>query len=263
MDTLINNFLINHPEHAARIVHSAPHETMLSIIQKYPKHIERLVSNLSPSYVANAFKVFPDAAVNQICSNIRPPYIATILRQLDDNYCHQILNSLDRHPRKAVEELLKYGPSQVGYYLEKTELLLLDNLPVHDAIDMIEQTELLTQPIFVIDNNYRFLGKVDIFSLIKSRKKQDISIRQITNKRVTAFKASTEIQNISNHPEWEKNRSIPVVGRANNFLGVISKVILSTETVEKQSEKTVSTTLDEYIYFSEMLWRILKRFWGH
>ena len=161
MNALIDCFIQKHPEHAARILNTATAETVLSIFEEHPEHLEDLICNMSPTFIAKAFQVYPKTTVSALCTNISPPYLATILRHWDKLKRNEIIDELQPVQKKAIKELLNYSPAQVGYYLENTELVLSETLTAKDAIEIIEQTDSLTQPIYVVDTQYHLIGTIE------------------------------------------------------------------------------------------------------
>tara|TARA_R110002110_G_scaffold404606_1_gene623100 strand:- start:116135 stop:116932 length:798 start_codon:yes stop_codon:yes gene_type:complete len=262
MSLLVDNFLSRYPEHAARILHSTSEDVFLSFMMSNLECVEKIVSNMSPSYMARAFEQYSSDAIGTICSKISETYIATIFRNVKIEKRNHILDCLEPTKKKLVSELLKYSTKQIGYYLRSTEVVLSENLSAPDAVSVIESLSKLHSPIYVVDSNYSLKGTLNLFSLLKVRDDSHITIKTIVDKRVRSFKASIPLQNISNHPFWEDNKMIPVVGKTNSFLGIISKDSISRHVEVTKEPKETRSSLNEYIYFSELLWNGLQKFWG-
>lgn len=262
MDVLLENFLNHHPDHAARMLGAASSNTFLDLAQDYPESVEKIISNLSPSYVAKVFEEDLERAVELICPQIRATYIATILRLIPFHKRDNILSALEPEKNKAASELLQYTSLQVGYYLEKTELVLNENITPQAAIQAIENITTLQHPIYVVGSNYTLKGALDLFKLIKMRDESKSSLKMAINKKIISVKGSTALRNIISHPGWDTNTIFPVVGQSHCLLGVISKSAISFCQEEMNETDNPRTSLNEYIYFSELLWRGLQKFWG-
>ena len=183
MSVLVESFLTKHPEHAARILNTASEEMFLSLMTSNPDCLERIVSNMSPSYMAHTFERYPDVSAEMICSKVSAPFIATILRYVNKEKRSHILDALDTSKKQSVSELLHYSTKQIGYYLQHTELVLSENLTAADAIVTIGSIPKLQHPIYIVDSNYHLKGTLDLFSLIKYWQDDSVAIKNIINKK--------------------------------------------------------------------------------
>lgn len=260
MDILVDKYLDNHPEHAARLLCTVSESAFLKVIQTYPNYLDKIISHMPPTYMAQAFDTYSQSAIKMICNKISANHVACILKLSPQKKQTTILDLLDNKKKKAVKELLDYTPDQIGFYAQSVALVLSENLLINDALNEIDKLNTLDSPIFVVDSNYHLIGSIDLFMLIKKRKRNG-TLQDVTHKNIYPIKASTPLQNIAAHPAWEKTNLIPVVGKTDLFLGVIPQNNLSTNVIANYDEKELSA-LNGYILFSEILWNGLQRFWG-
>jgi Mg/Co/Ni transporter MgtE len=262
MDILIEGFIEKHPEHAARILESASKVDFLQIIESSKLNLENIISHISPTYMAHVFEIGESEAIIEICSELDDSLIATILRYVSESKLMIILQSFDAIKMRRIQELIHYNVNQIGYHIENVDLILSINASVQSAIESVETLKSYRYPIYVVDEKYSPCGTLDLVSLLKQRSSQNSTICQLIKKDTFAFKASTPLENVRTHPAWENNRVIPIVGRSNFFLGVVSKNIISAGFRESLPENLNKNAIDEYIYFSEVLWAGLQKFWG-
>lgn len=262
MDTLIEGFIDKHTEHAARILESASEEAFLEVIDSAKINLANIIPHISPTYMARVFEKGDPKSIAAICSKLDDNLIATILRYLSEDKLMVIIQSFDPIKMRRIKELIHYNMSQIGYHIENVDLILSINTSIPIAIEAIEALKSYRYPIYVVDENYTPCGTLDLVALLKKRSSQSSTIRQSIKEDSFAFKASTPLENVRSHPAWENNRVIPIVGRSNFFLGVISKNILSAGFRESLPEHVQKNAIDEYIYFSEVLWAGLQKFWG-
>ncbi|MAZ44072.1 MAG: hypothetical protein CMF48_02695 [Legionellales bacterium] len=262
MNSLVCKFLDNHPEHAARLASSFSIVDFVEFSECYSDKIKKVIMATPPSYMAQVFDADAEKAIVLYCPLLEPVTISTILRFSKKKTRSAVLNSFTEETRQLVEELLVYSSDQLGHHVITPEIVLLEHMPINAALEAIDKLNDMKRPVYVLDNEYRLKGQLNVFKLIKNRFHSSMTVKDITDSSIQSLKASISIKNVYSLRRWNENQFFPVVGKGDTFLGMICKSSLSITPEPEALLISTKGSLSEYIDFSEILWSGLNRFWG-
>lgn len=261
MHEFIKSYITVYPEKAARFLESTTPEVAMHIFTEFEDMQESMIQSLSPSFMIKLLKSEHKDFFVKLLSMTSSNILVTTIKPLDKSLQLAILEQLSDSNRLKVEELLRYGIEQVGYYLEDYKVVLNENSSVSQALDAIDNLK-ESGIIFVVSKSGEYLGIIDLCGLIKKRHNTTDSIQSLTKKKGLCIKASTPIKNIIHHSAWLRNETIPVLSKTNCLLGVMSRKKIKNQIQKVQDAPLTEISSDKIFYAYDAVWEGLQKFWG-
>lgn len=260
MQDLIHKHFNLYPDRAARIIESCDPKLSLEILQIYPVNTAEILRCLSPVTMLQLLDHDESNSLLSILRALNVNILATLLKPLHKAKQKVILSALPSEKRTTIEELIQYDMTEVGYFVEDYGVVLNEKASVAMALMTIENMQ-TSLPIFIVSVQGQYLGTLDYAKLIKYRSDENKEIQSLVSTSGFSVKASTPLKNIINHTAWAKNEMIPVVGKTNCLLGVVSKNKIKYHASRLKSPQIQEIPSDKLIKVYDSMWGGLQKFW--
>lgn len=171
----------------------------------------------------------------------------------------EVINLMKKSDRQIITRLLQYDEESAGGIMTTAYIALHDDLTVAKGLEKIRQigprTEVI-ETIYVTNKQRQLIGSADLRDFLTSPK--DRLIRSITDPHVISVTPETDQEEVARQVSKYDLKSIPVVSRTGQILGIITvddiidvivdeynEDILQMSGVSK--EENLDTTLGESI----------------
>ncbi len=261
MDLLLHQYIKNHPQQAARVLETCSVEEFLHFSQESNVEIGAVLPYISSSYLSKLLESGETTEIIDIVRTLPDMQVATLLKHVSEAKRASVLSKITGPRLTTIQRLIEFNETQVGFYVQKPKVVLVENNTISQALafmDALSENEL---PIFVVNVQYQLLGTLNLVKLIQRRGDLEQKLLHSFSSKILTISASSPIESIKRHKAWQQYKSIAIIGRDNHFLGIISKDILRQKMVTPLKEQSKSS-VEEYFFFSEMIWNGLNKFWG-
>jgi len=148
-----------------------------------------------------------------------------MLRHLPEPRRSRLVEGLPTATAIAARLLLGYPEDTVGAWADPQVVALSPTLSAQVAIDRVRaESEGEAQAVYVVGEDQRFLGVVDLASLLRAPDWRSIELL-VSPPRAT-LSAVMSLQAAAGHPAWAQATELPVVARGNRLIGVLRLSVL-------------------------------------
>lgn len=230
-------------------VHPADIASFLSELSE--DHAKKLFIALPGSLSCQVFREFsePMQAIALTClddmqridalSCLSADELTDLFESLSDEDLKKYLNLLHKNDREKVLALLQFNPDSAGGIMDTDVLPLIDDFTVHKSIQLLQRLELphdLHRKMFVVDQEKRLVGYIFLEDLVLQKPQTRISTFMRPNELIAHAEEDQEA--VAQKMVHYNLSIIPVVGRNNFFLGVITSSTL-VDVIEEESAEDV------------------------
>jgi len=153
-----------------------------------------------------------------------------VLRHVSEPRRSRLVEGLPTATAIAARLLLGYPEDSVGAWVDPQVVTLAPSLHAHDAFTRVRGEESEAEEVYVVAEDQRLLGVVDLASLVRApewRRLEDLMHRPAaTLPAVMPLRAAAELA------AWHQATELPVVARGERLIGVLRHSVL-TETLAK------------------------------
>ena len=258
---LVSDFLKENPNHMVAVLEAS--ETQCFFLNHYATlpELEAIIPLLSITYLKKIFTASNPIQLEYLVNKINPYTLGAIVKTLSGKLKKRVVELIPNKHINIMNEALSYHDQQLGYYIKSADLVLSLSTPINLVFEEIDKLNFLIEQIIVVDSEYRFYGVVDLISLIKSRKLKNSNLKHAVKKKVMTLKASLPVKEVTLNPAWLSENAIPVVGKSNLFLGVVSKKLLADKIKPYFVKSSQHDIFEEYLFFSEYIWKKIHQNW--
>lgn len=187
--------------------------------------------------------------------------LTDLFENLSDADLKHYLNLLHKNDREKVLDLLKFNPESAGGVMDTDALALNDDLTVHKSIQLLQRLEVdqeIHRQIFIINSEKRLVGHILLEDLVIQKPQRLLS--SISRKNIYVAQADDDQETVANKMVHYNLSIVPVVGKDNFFLGVITSQTL-VDIIEEESAENVyrmsAMTPVKGTYFDVSFFRLL------
>lgn len=261
MDTLLDHFFDRHPQKVAELLESCSADELIEFANQIDAEHGAFLPYLSSEKARFLLEQVPSENIRSIVNALPDTQLASIVKHLPIEKRSNILQKLSENRAARINRLLDFNDTQVGYYAQKPKLVLFEHNTVSQALNIFSNLNEKDLPIYLVNTEYQFVGAVNIVKLIKARDQNNLNLKNIKTTQINSVSGSSPLEAILEQFKTEKSKSIVVTGKNDLFLGVISINVLK-QRAHIPSRERKKSAVEEYLYFSEMLWSGLGKFWG-
>ncbi len=261
MDKLASHFCQSHPQQAASLIDTLNKDELIELISELDADSVGILTYVSPMKLVELLSLAPQTMIDFILEAISDRQLSTLLNLMDSESKQSTINHLASERQFRINRMIEYHNNQIGFYVQKPKMVLTENHTVGQLLDALVDVRESDLPAYVIDQDYRLIGTVDTLKLIHARGQTELTIGNVVHRKTRTLSAQSPIESVLEQSFWNGTDGIAIVGQQNQFLGILSKDILKHRAFIHQ-QPDVSSPADEFIYFSEMLWSGLNKFWG-
>ena len=187
--------------------------------------------------------------------------VTDLLEQLSDEDFKHYHKLLHKKSRQQVLSLLQFHPESAGGIMDIEVITLVKDFTVEKSIKILQRlspSKEIHHVIYVTDSTYRLVGHIRLEDLVLNL--PDSLIASFMQENEYVAQASEDQGTITKNMVHYGLMTIPVVGKSNHFLGVISNETLVDVLVEEASEdvlKMSAVTPLKNPYFETSFFRLL------
>ncbi len=191
----------------------------------YSENISDVIEDLEPSKAADIIESMDaDDAID-------------VLEELDDSQREEIVSLMDQEAKEDIQEIAKHDDDEIGSKMTNNFVTIHNTDTVKSATKRVikeaaENDNIST--IFVLDENEKFYGVLNLRDLIIARENTDL--KSIIKTNYPYFNSKTPVADIINDLKDYAMDSYPIVNDNNELIGVITSddvvEVLDAETGE-------------------------------
>lgn len=187
--------------------------------------------------------------------------VTDLLEQLSDEDFKHYHKLLHKKSRQQVLSLLQFHPESAGGIMDIEVITLVKDFTVEKSIKILQRlspSREIHHVLYVTDSTHRLVGHIGLEDLVLNPSQSHISSFMKENEYVA--QANEDQGTISKNMVHYGLMTIPVVGKDNHFLGVISSETLVDVLVEEASEdvlKMSAVTPLKNPYFETSFFKLL------
>jgi magnesium transporter len=218
---IIENFIVDHPLDAARILGQLEIEETAGFLKEIPGSMAADILEQFESYIAVKCLEKMDAEGSAAIVEKLPVQVATVfLRQVNGDLREEVLNNLSPQISVLLRRILSYAEDSAAALANPLIFSLPENMSVKEALQRVQKhAENVIYYLYIVDRNQVLTGVITLRELMIARPGAGLS--EVMNPKISYLPADLNYQAIIIHSGWQKYHAMPVVGDAGVLLGVI------------------------------------------
>lgn len=251
-----------HPADIADFFSDIDPESFEQLFLALPQHSKQEVfQHLSDRMQMHCLSFMPEQDSISILNEMPIDQVTDLLEQLSDEDFKHYHKLLHKQSRQQVLSLLQFHPESAGGIMDIEVITLIKDFTVEKSIKILQRlrpSREIHQVIYVTDSNHRLVGHIRLEDLVLNLPESLISSFMQENEYVA--QATEDQETITKNMVHYGLMTVPVVGKDNHFLGVISSETLVDVLVEEASEdvlKMSAVTPLKNPYFETSFFRLL------
>jgi magnesium transporter len=256
-DELSRKFAVNHPADAARVLERARPEENAPFLEAIPiaaaanilqlMNVRLAAASLSAVEVERAALIIGDMPLY---------YAAHVLRHSNPVRVEFLIERLGEKIARPLRRLLRYREGTAGALADPQALTLPVDMTVADAQRQLRRLAgEVFYYVYVTDRDQRLVGVVTIRQLLLARPKQ--TLESIMQREPTRLPASSDLAGIAVNPAWQEFDMLPVVDKADAFLGVVRHKTIRQLASTVDSGQGLASAIDVALSIADMYWKSL------
>ena len=220
-DRLTLGYIQAHPLEVARRLESVTPKEAATVLSPLPaSDIAEVLECCLPAPAARIVACFEQEAAGEVMTHLSASSAIGVLRQFEDPLQHEILEGLEKGIGASLRRAMRYLPHTAGSLADPRVLTLPPDITVEEAWGRVKMDPgHTTYYVYIIDRDTKLEGLVTLKQLISSD--ADHLIATIMTDNVITLSAEANIEEILQHPQWERFPTLPVVDRWGTFLGAL------------------------------------------
>lgn len=247
-------FVELHPLDAARVLEHVPTAELGAFLAELPAAVAaRALRNLTPFRAAECLERLKGEAAAML-PHLPTNVAAALLRQLDPIPRAEFVDALPRSMSIPLRLVLRYPEGTVGSILDQKVLTVYEDMTVADGIQLARGApERLRKYLYVLDREQRLVGALKTHQCLTA--KRTTVLRSLCDTEPAALRARSSLREAGSHEAWVRFNILPVVDRAQTFLGIVRRRRLEDAlTGDEQAGSHMSLT-DALVGFADLYWR--------
>lgn len=161
--------------------------------------------------------------ISQTMASASNNELTTIIDSLSDKTASRIISKLSPEQQSTVQVSQQYEDDEIGHFINPDVLTINANAKLSTIIDEITELGLpeYTDALVVVDNNYHYLGLINIDQLLMGSEQQSIEEIMIAE---SAISAKSKLLDASNFIKNSKRSMLPVTDEQGHLIGRLSIV---------------------------------------
>jgi len=250
-------FAESHPADAARVIERATPEATAAFLESTSMDTAAGVlrfMNVSISAAALSRVQIEHAA--GIVERMPVPDAALVLRHMERATGESVLARVEDRTAKSLKRLFRYREGAAGWLADPQVLTLPHDISVGDAQKHLRRMagEALYN-VYVTDRDQRLVGVVTIRTLLLARPKQ--MLESIMQRQPIRVRADLDLATVAVNPAWQDFDMLPVVDKADVFLGVIRHKTIRQLEYGREVGLDIVDFVDVALSIADMYWKSL------
>ncbi|MCX5922233.1 MAG: magnesium transporter [Candidatus Dependentiae bacterium] len=251
-----------HPADIADFFADISHDDFQALFLALPKDLKlEVFENFSDGFQAESLSFLSEQDKIDLLNDMPVDRVTDLLELLSDQDFRHYHKLLHKKAREKVLSLLKFHPETAGGIMDIEVITLVKDFTVEKSIKILQRlspSRDIHQQIYVTDTGHRLVGHIKLEDLVLHQSQSLISSFMQENEYVA--QAEEDRETVAKYMVHYSLMTIPVVGKGNHFLGVISSETLVDVLVEEASEdvqKMAALTPLKYPYFETSFFKML------
>ncbi len=185
--------------------------------------LARVFEVMEKEHVVESLEYVSEKKLSKVLESMKLDEIAELFNYLDEDEMSHTLNLLSKDKRKILNRILKYNILSVGGQMNNDYIDLSPEMDVKDAmrklISRAKETEVI-DTLFVVDNDNRLLGLIDIKHLIVARHPR--KIKDIMHTNYYSAHVDDLMQDVINEIKRYDAPLTPVINDQGQLEGVVT-----------------------------------------
>jgi len=164
---------------------------------------------------------------------------AEVLEDLSSDFTELILNTLDDDHRQRLEKVLNFEADTAGRLMSTDVISIRQNVSLSVVLRWLRHHSSLpshTDALMVIDDENRYIGKLNLSDLVTNNKDEIVANVMQTN--ADTIKVDTKVNDIANLFERRDLISVPVIEKDGHLLGRIT-IDDVVDIIREQADETL------------------------
>ena len=218
---LLENFIVDHPLDAARILEQRDIEEIAVFLKEIPGSMAAVILDQFESYTA--VKCLEKIGAEQSVTIVEKlPFQVTsvFLRQVSGDFREEILSNLSPEISIPLRRILSYTEDNAAALANPLIFSLPQDISVDEALQRVQKhAENVYYYLYIVNRNQVLTGVLSLRELMLARPKARLS--EVMHTEISYLPADMKHQAILNHPGWQRYHAMPVVGDEGVLWGVI------------------------------------------
>jgi magnesium transporter len=251
--------LLPHPADVVEALRAVAVKEWPRLLRLVPDEAERAetVALFEEDERARLLDLLPAEEIGALIKNLDSDDATDVLEELEPAEQKEALASLHPDDRAQVEELLQYAPDSAGGIMQVERAQVAQTGTVDDAIARVRalvEDDILVQTVFVVDEEERLTGLVDISKLLLHRGEKRIA--DLVEAPVAKVLPDVDQEHVAKIFKKYGIFSLPVVDKEGRLLGRIlhdDVIDVVVEEAEEDALKQAGTSSEELLYRDRVL----------
>ena len=236
MDTrkiLLEELILNHGDEAARIVEQLKMDQLVPFFNNLPVMLSVTLLQEMDAYLSyRCLDEIDEEKSANVLDKMPLRTSASFMRRMAKEKRERILKSLEVKTAISLEQMLYHLPGTAGAEMDPQVPVITEDLNVKEVFDSVKKSKQQSyEYIYITNQDGKLSGIVKLEDLVIADSKEKIISLLI--KEIPRLYSEVEIGKITDHPGWEEYSALPVVDRADTFLGALFYSVVKKSGKEK------------------------------
>lgn len=216
-------FIETRPDNAAVVLEGMDAEDAVALIDILPGRIAGMaLGHMTPLAAAHCIELLEPTRAALVIRSMNFQDAASVLRITAEDKRSALMQVLPSNLARDFSKSLSYPKESVGAWMNQATSPLVQTRSVAEALKYARQKRRPPgDELFVTDSAQRYVGIVRISELLKVDGKT--TLKEVADTAASTFSSRSSLASISQDEAWDRYASLAVVGRKQNFLGVLSR----------------------------------------
>ena len=221
-EQLARVYLDVRPEAAAHVLEALPAEESAGLLAELPARISGpVLAAMLYHYAARCLGYLSADYITLVIQQLPSQRSAALLRGLAPAQQDSVLNQLSARQASAIRFLLSYSNNLVGAWTDPNAITISPEDSVGETRARLQQIGAKDiHRLFLVGRDHRLSGSVLVSTLFQAQ--DDDSIINLAGPVPKVLRARTSLSVAEQHKDWQQFLEMPVIGRAEEFSGIIT-----------------------------------------
>ena len=247
-------FLEAHPADAARVIERLAPASSAALLRSAPLRLAApVLRQMLPLAGARCLERLSDGEAAGLLRGVGPQAGVALVRYLSVDGRARLLAQLPTALTLAYELLLGYPEDSVGAWMDPRPLALPADMTAGEALERVRNADeaLLTDP-YVIDNNQRLLGYVELADLLRANAASTLA--RLLRPSPHRLPAQALLAGLPEHPAWHEGSALAVVERDDRLVGSLTHASLLRALSLEQAKPIAPSAYDTLAGIAGAYW---------
>ncbi len=259
---LWNHFIDLHPADIADFFTDIDWGNAQKLFNNLPKRLKMEVfEEFSDSAKVRSLELMSEQEKADALNALPIDELTDLFDHMSDQELKVYLSLLHKKAREQVLSLMQFDPESAGGIMDAEVMVFMEDFTVEKAIQVLQRLQPnrdIYQQIYITDRDHRLVGFIKLEDLVL--RPPQTRIQTFMRAPELVAQAAEDRESIAKKMVHYGLMTVPVVGKDNHFLGVISNETLVDVLVEEASEdvqKMSALAPMKYPYFETSFLRLL------